>query len=146
VDLRTVLPHGLALSLARLMLLMAAAAGFLAMHGLAATDPAGIHHYPLSMSATSTADPARATGDEARDLASAPMVMNSAHDCGSDCHDMAAACLFVLLGTLAAVTLRALHKGLAGTGPAALRTIWQRCSPARSPPHPVFLVLCVFRL
>jgi hypothetical protein len=146
VNLRIFAPHGPALGVVRFVLLMVAAAGFMAMHGVAATDPAGLHHNPISTSATSTADPARAMGDEANDLASAPVAMGSAHDCGSDCHDMAAACLFVLFGALAAVTLRALHKGLAGIGPAALRAIWQRRGPARSPPRPVFLVLCVFRL
>lgn len=146
MDHRTFAPHGLALGVARLMLLMVAAAGFLAMHGLAATDSAGLHHNPMSTAAMSTADPAPAMGDEASDVTSAPVVMGSAHECGSDCHDMAAACLFVLLGALAAATLRALHKGLVGIGPAALCAIWQRRGPARSPPRSVFLVLCVFRL
>lgn len=53
MDPRTFAPHGLALGVARFILLMVATAGFMAMHGMAATDQAGLHHNPTSMSATS---------------------------------------------------------------------------------------------
>jgi hypothetical protein len=142
VDVRIVVPHGLALRVVRFTLLMVAAAGFLTMHGVAATDTTGLHHNPMTMSATSTTDPAHAMADPR----SAPVTVASTPDGGSDGHNMAAACLFVLLSVLAAVTLRALYKRPGGTERAALRAIWRRRSPARSPPQPVFLVLCVFRL
>src|SRR6266511_3131948 len=52
VDLRAVVRPGLAVGVARLVLVTLAAAGFMAMHGVAATDPGGAHHNPMSVSAT----------------------------------------------------------------------------------------------
>jgi hypothetical protein len=137
-------PYGLALGVARLVLLLITAAGFMAMHALAATDPAGVRHSPIVVPATSMADPDHAMAAHVH--TSGPVATASDHDCGHSGHEMATACLFVLLSAPATVAWYALHAALSNTTAAVLRALWRRHGPARAPPRPIFLSLCVFRL
>jgi hypothetical protein len=137
-------PYCLALGVARLVLLLITAAGFVAMHGLAATDPVGVRHSPIVVPATSMADPDHAMMAHAH--TSAPVATASDHDCGHSGHEMATACLFVLLSAPVTVAWYALHAGLGSDGAAVLRAVWRRHRLARAPPRPIFLSLCVFRL
>ncbi len=57
-----------------------------------------------------------------------------------------AACVFVLLGIVAAFALHTLRGGFGATPGVSLTTVREARRPPRAPPRPVFLSLCVFRL
>ncbi|CAA9449431.1 MAG: hypothetical protein AVDCRST_MAG66-4750 [uncultured Pseudonocardia sp.] len=145
MNLRDVLSTGSAFGVARVVLVAAALVGFLAMHGFAITDGVGSHHavavashnpVPTVLTHSGPASPAdvtpdvTSTGSEDRPLHESVM----------------AGCLFVLLALTSGLLLRLLWT----TGSlAALRGSVRRLArpaPARAPPCPVFLSLCVFRL
>jgi hypothetical protein len=147
VNLRAVGTWGFAVGVARLVLLTLAAAGFIAMHGVSATDPGGAHHNPMNVSATiehAGPSPAEHAGrDTAAQMPTALRLFAPGEDDG---HGLMAACLFVLLSVLAGVTLHALL-GRGGVG--ALnrpRPMGGGHRRSRAPPQPIFLTLCVFRL
>jgi len=126
----------------RLVLLALAATGFLAMHGVAATDPLAGHISPLdSHSLVAPAEHAMAMPD-----AGAPPVAWSG-EAGRHNHDDLAACAFILLTVLAGVVvLHALGGGADGASPKLSALVRQTREPPRAPPLPLFLSLCVFRL
>lgn len=142
----------------RWVLLVVVLSGFVSMHAIAATDDAGGHHSPLTLSAavadTSVNDIAvGATADH-----SAPAVPvqleSSAAGPASDrpgdpagWHALMVGCVFVLCGLLAGLVLRALRVGLLALAAAPLRFTGHIVGrPERSPPRPIFLSLCVLRL
>jgi Family of unknown function (DUF6153) len=131
----------LAAGVVRLVLLAMAATGFLAMHGLAATDPVAGHVSPLdSHSMVASAESGMAMPD-----AGTGTVAWSA-DAGHHQHDDMAACAFILLTVLAGVVLHALGLASGGTSPGLSALVRSRRAPPRAPPLPLFLSLCVFRL
>jgi hypothetical protein len=138
VNLRSVMPASSVPGMARLVLVAAALVGFLAMHGFDMTDGAGSHH-----AAPMTAQHAMAKSDDAPPAtlvtAAAPGHAPSQHE------GVMVGCVFVLvalagltLALLSAVTVSATQLG------GAPRV--QAFRPARAPPCPVFISLCVFRL
>jgi hypothetical protein len=125
----------------RLVLLAVAAAGFLAMHGVAATDPVAGHVSPLdSHSMAAPAEPAMAMPDAGH----GPIAWSG--DAGHHHHDDMAACAFILLTVLAGVVLYALGVAWGGMSPGLSALLRSRRAPPRAPPLPLFLSLCVFRL
>ncbi|MFC5235995.1 hypothetical protein [Pseudonocardia zijingensis] len=132
---------------ARLLLLALAAVGFVAMHGVAVTDPGGAHHNPMSVSATvehtGPSGPDHARPDADVPTATAPLAGAPDRDDG---HALMAACVFVLVSVLGAVVLHALsgHLGVSPPDPRRSPGVGHRRS--RAPPKPIFLSLCVFRL
>jgi hypothetical protein len=122
---------------ARLLLVASALVAFLVMHGLAATDAAGAHH--LSGVGSHNDAPAATPVDHNTVIDNCP--------CPDPAdHDVMAGCLFILLALAAGIVLRALRTS-AGPATAAGRPGWVRTGgPARAPPCPVFVSLCVFRL
>jgi hypothetical protein len=124
----------------RLVLFALAATGFLAMHGVAATDPAAGHVSPLDHSLVAPAEPAMAMPD-----AGTPTIAWSG-DAGHHQHDDMAACAFILLTVLAGVVLHALGAASGGAFPKLSALVRSRRAPPRAPPLPLFLSLCVFRL
>ncbi|OLT00438.1 hypothetical protein BJF90_35170 [Pseudonocardia sp. CNS-004] len=139
--------RGLAVGAVRLLLLVLAAVGFVAMHGVAATDPGGVHHNPMSVSATvvhtgpSAADHARP--DAGAQMAMTPLVVTPGEDDG---HGLMAACVFVLFGVLGSVVLHVLSGHLGAFAPDPTRSLGLGERRSRAPPKPIFLSLCVFRL
>ncbi|OZM79976.1 hypothetical protein CFP66_23575 [Pseudonocardia sp. MH-G8] len=131
--------------MARLVLLLLAAVGFLAMHGLAATDPLGAHHTPITTAGPTTeaATMEHMAGTD-RSTPTAVASVSDPHD--TDSHAMMTACVFVLLSALAGIALRALFGRIDGTPPTLLRIAANGRQRTRAPPHPIFLSLCVFRL
>jgi hypothetical protein len=123
----------------RLVLLALAATGFLAMHGVAATDPVAGHVSPLDshslMAPVMEMPPEAVLGVIAR-----------SGDVGHHHHEDIAACAFVLLTVLAGMVLHALGLVPAITSLKPSASIWSRRAPPRAPPLPIFLSLCVFRL
>lgn len=148
MDLRAVVTRGLAAGVARLVLLTLAAVGFMAMHGVAATDPAGAHHNPMSVSAAAMEHPCPSLADHAGLATPAPTPGAPLSVAPADCegHGLMAACLFVLLSTLAGMALHALHGRLGATPPDPTRSGGEGYRRSRAPPKPIFLTLCVFRL
>jgi hypothetical protein len=129
----------LAAGVVRLVLLVVAGTGFLAMHGAAATDPVAGHVSPLdshSMVAPAVEMPSDA----------APGVNARSGEAGHHHHDDMAACAFILLTVLAGVVLHALGVASPGTSPALSALVRSWRAPPRAPPLPIFLSLCVFRL
>jgi hypothetical protein len=124
VALRT----GSASGVARLVLVAAALVGFLAMHGFDMTDGAGSHH-AVTVEAVLHApveDPhAMAVGPASDDAPPLHQVVMSG-------------CLFILLAAGGAFVLFAPTRTTGPYGSAS--------RPARAPPRPLFLSLCVFRL
>ena len=123
----------------RIVLLALAATGFLAMHGVAATDPMAGHVSPLdshSLVAPAMEMPA----------AAGPGMNARSGDASQHHHDSLAACAFILLTVLAGVVLHALGVASASTSPKLSAYFWSRRAPPRTPPLPIFLSLCVFRL
>ena len=132
--------RGSAAGVVRLVLLALAATGFLAMHGVAATDPVAGHVSPLDAhSMVAPVEPAAAMHD-------ATSEMSSGSGAASHDHDDMAACAFVLLTVLAGVVLHALGIASGGTYASLSTFIWSSRAPPRAPPLPIFLSLCVFRL
>jgi hypothetical protein len=127
----------------RLTLLALAATGFLAMHGIAATDPVAGHVSPLDAHSVVAAD---GPSDGKHDSEPAASTMAPAPACDDACHDDMAACAFILLTVLAGVVLHALGIGAGSTWTNLSTVVWSRRGPARAPPQPIFLSLCVFRL
>jgi hypothetical protein len=128
---------------ARLLLVVAALAGFLAMHGLAATDSAGAHHLgsavaPHDMESTTPA--AMAQGAVAPVLGATPAKDPAQHDAAM------AGCVFILLALAGAIALRALWVTAARSTSVGSAGRASSHGPARAPPCPVFVSLCVFRL
>jgi hypothetical protein len=123
----------------RLVLLAMAATGFLAMHGVAATDPVAGHVSPLDSHAI--AAPAM---EMPADTAAGTTAQRG--DAGHHHHDDMATCAFILLTVLAGVALHALRVASGSTTPTLAAFIWSRRAPPRAPPLPIFLSLCVFRL
>jgi hypothetical protein len=131
----------IAAGVVRLVLLAMAAAGFLAMHGVAATDPVTGHVSPLdSHSMAAPAEPAMAMPDAGH----GPIAWSG--DAGRHHHDDMAACAFILLTVLAGIVLHALGVASSGMSPGLSALIRSRRAPPRAPPLPLFLSLCVFRL
>jgi hypothetical protein len=147
VDPRAVVTQGLAVGAARLLLLVLAAAGFVAMHGVAATDPGGAHHDPMSVSATVEHSGPSATDhaepDASVPMAMAPLLVTPGPDDG---HGLMAACVFVLFSVLGGVALYALSGHLGASAPDPRRSLGDGDRRSRAPPKPIFLSLCVFRL
>jgi Family of unknown function (DUF6153) len=144
VNIRTIMTTGSATGVVRLVLLALAATGFLAMHGVAATDPVAGHVSPLDAhSMVAPVEPAAAMHDA--DPA-ATSEMSSGSGAASHDHDDMAACAFVLLTVLAGVVLHALGIASGGTYASLSTFIWSSRAPPRAPPLPIFLSLCVFRL
>jgi hypothetical protein len=134
---------GSAVGVVRLVLLALAATGFLAMHGIAATDPVAGHVSPLDAhSAVAPVEPS----DGMHDSEPAASTMAPEPACDGGCHDDMAACAFILLTVLAGVVLHALGIGAGSTWTNLSTVVWPRRGPARAPPQPIFLSLCVFRL
>jgi Family of unknown function (DUF6153) len=128
---------------ARLLLVIAALAGFLAMHGLAATDSAGAHHLGGAI-AQHTADDTMPAADLHNAIAP---VLGTAPTQDPAQHDGAmAGCVFILLALAGAIALRALRVTAAQSTSARSAGPALRDRPARAPPCPVFVSLCVFRL
>ena len=123
----------------RVALLVLAAAGFLAMHGVAATDPMAGHVSPLD-SHSLVAPVMEMPADPG------PGVAAHQGDAGHQHHVDLAACAFILLTVLAGVVLRALGVASAGTSPPFSALVRPNRAPPRTPPVPIFLCLCVFRL
>jgi hypothetical protein len=143
VDLRNVTTIGSASGMARLLLVVAALTGFLAMHGLATTDAAGAHHLgSISVQHDAgVAVPGASSHDAmATEAEAAPEQEPAQHDA------VMAGCVFVLLAVAGTLALRALWVTAARC--ASARTVLRALShgPARAPPCPVFVFLCVFRL
>lgn len=139
--------QGLAVGAVRLLLLVLAAAGFVAMHGVAATDPGGAHHNPMSVSAT-VEHPGPSGADHAVPDAGAPMAGALLVDAPEqdDGHGLMAACVFVLLSMLGGVVLHALSGHIGGSAPDPTRSLGLGQRRCRAPPKAIFLSLCVFRL
>jgi len=132
---------GSASGMARLMLVVAALVGFLAMHGLAATDAAGAHHLGSIQHDSGVAVPSVDGHDPvAVEAEVAPEPEPAQHDA------VMAGCVFVLLALAGGLALRALWVTAARC--TSVRTVLRVLShrPARAPPCPVFISLCVFRL
>ncbi|WP_147258121.1 hypothetical protein [Pseudonocardia hierapolitana] len=130
----------IAAGIVRLVLLAMAATGFLAMHGVAATDPVAGHISPLdSHSVTAPAESAMAMPDVGPETVASSG--NPRHH-----HDDMAACAFILLTVLAGIVLHALGVAAGGRTRGVSALIRSRWSPPRAPPQPLFLSLCVFRL
>jgi hypothetical protein len=125
---------------ARLVLLTLAAAGFIAMHGVAATDAAGRHHSPTSLAAVAGHEDSMS--HDASGVAASPL------QCTDECpdHGMVAGCVFVLLSALTGIALHALYGRLGAMPSALLRCLVPGRRRSRAPPRPIFLSLCVFRL
>jgi hypothetical protein len=123
----------------RLVLLAMAATGFLAMHGVAATDPVAGHVSPLD--SHSLVAPVI---DMPLDAGPGPDARSGSP--GHHQHDDLAACAFILLTVLAAMVLHALGVAPASTSPSRSASVRARRAPPRAPPLPLFLSLCVFRL
>jgi hypothetical protein len=141
VDIRTTMKSRSAAGVVRLVLLALAATGFLAMHGIAATDPVAGHVSPLDSHAV-IAPVAPSEGMHAAPTMAPDSVSPTpGHD-----HDDMAACAFILLTVLAGVVLHALGIGAGSTWTNLSTVVWSRRGPARAPPQPIFLSLCVFRL
>lgn len=117
----------------RLVLCTLAFAGFVAMHGVAATDPVAGHPGGLAVVADHPVEPATHPST---------VVPAEGHE---TVHPMLAGCLFVLIGLLVAVALRLLGTVAAPAGERATRPT-DAGRGARAPPLPIFLTLCVFRL
>jgi hypothetical protein len=143
VDIRTTMRSGSAAGVVRLILLALAATGFLAMHGIAATDPVAGHVSPLD--AHSVVAPV-GPSEGMHDSEPAASTMGPEPACDGSCHDDMAACAFILLTVLAGAVLHALGIGAGRTWPNISNVRWSRRGPARAPPQPIFLSLCVFRL
>jgi hypothetical protein len=129
---------------ARLLLVVAALAGFLAMHGLAATDSAGAHHLGSVVAQQHDMDVTTPVADGHRAIAH---VLGAAPAQDPAQHDAAmAGCVFILLALAGAIALRAFWVTAAGS--TSVRNAGRAPShgPARAPPCPVFVSLCVFRL
>ncbi|GAA1294531.1 hypothetical protein GCM10009609_74860 [Pseudonocardia aurantiaca] len=128
---------------ARLLLVVAALAGFFAMHGLAATDSAGAHHLG-SVVAQHDAHDAMPAADEHGAIAP---VFGTATAQDPAQHDAAmVGCVFTLLALAGAIALRALWLTAAQITSATRSGPMLSHGPARAPPCPVFVSLCVFRL
>ncbi len=149
MDSRAVVTRGRAVGVVRLLLLVLAAVGFVAMHGVAATDPGGAHHDPMSVSAAlehpgpSAADHGRPDASAPMAMAMAPLVVAPGEDDG---HGLMAACVFVLFSVLGGVVLHALSGYLGASAPDPTRSLSLGERRSRAPPKPIFLSLCVFRL
>jgi hypothetical protein len=125
----------------RLLLIALAATGFLAMHGVAATDPVAGHVSPLdSHSLVAPAEHAMAMPE------AGPEPVAWSGEAGHHQHDDLAACAFILLTVLAGIVLHALGMRSAGTSSTLSALTRSRRAPPRAPPLPLFLSLCVFRL
>jgi hypothetical protein len=142
VDTGTIVPRGRTAGVLRLVLLALAATGFLAMHGIAATDPLAGHLSPLDAHAV-VAPVAPAAADA--DPAAAPG-MSTAPGGGTHDHGHLAACAFILLTLLAGVVLQAFGWGSRATGSIPSASVRPCRGTPRGPPSPIFLSLCVFRL
>jgi hypothetical protein len=141
VDIRTTVGSRSAVVVVRLILLTLAATGFLAMHGLAATDPVAGHISPLDSHAVI------APVGHSEGMHAAPtMAPDSASGTHGHDHDDMAACAFILLTVLAAVALHALGVATGSSFPTLSTFTSSRRGPPRGPPQPIFLSLCVFRL
>jgi hypothetical protein len=125
------------------MLVAAAVVGFLAMHGFDMTDGAGSHHAVPVAAAHDVLDhgseddhsTVTATGAEL-----APVPHEPSHEA------LMAGCVFVLLALAGGVVLRLLRVRRPGAASAEAVSRVLSGSPARAPPCPVFVSLCVFRL
>jgi hypothetical protein len=130
-----------AASVVRLVLLAMAATGFVAMHGVAATDPVAGHVSPLDSHSLV------APGEPTMVLPAAGMeTVARSGDAGHQHHDDVAACAFILLTVLAGIVLHASAAAPGGTSPGLSALFRSRWAPPRAPPLPLFLSLCVFRL
>lgn len=144
MDPSRTLSTGSAFGVARLALLVVALAGFFAMHGVAATDQSGAHHNP--MLAVADAAPHGGSGQYgAGGEGPHDPVAGEAPARDDPGHALMAGCLFVLLGALAALALRALRTvpPMPAASVRSPRDLAQ--APARGPPRPLFIVLCVHR-
>lgn len=140
MNVRSALRISSAGGVVRLLLVASALVAFLVMHGLAATDSAGTHH----ISGARTHDDAPAATSVDHDAAAAVIDNCPCHDPAD--HEVMAGCLFILLALAAGIVLRALRTS-AVPATATGRLGWVRTGgPARAPPCPVFVSLCVFRL
>lgn len=139
MELRSLTTAGTARGVARLVLVVAALVGFLAMHGLDATDAAGTHHAMVVVPAQPLSGHQPMAAESVAAVAS-PGTEPTQHDA------VMAGCVFILLALAGGLALRALfvtvdRNAASGT---ARRAPGPR--PARAPPCPVFVSHCVFRL
>jgi hypothetical protein len=129
---------------ARLLLVVAALAGFLLMHGLAATDPAGAHHLGGAVTGGGTHHDAGAmpavAGIDATGPHAAPAPHQGSHD------SVMAGCVFVLLALAGALVLSLWRIRSRPGGTARSAGTARGAVVARAPPCPLFVSLCVFRL
>ena len=137
----------------RWVLLVVVLSGFVSMHAIAATDDAGGHHSPLTLSAAVDDTATSHLADHSAPAASVQLessAAGSASDRPGDpagWHALMVGCVFVLCGLLAGLVLRALRVGRLALTAAPLRFARQIVGrPERSPPRPIFLSLCVLRL
>jgi hypothetical protein len=119
----------------RLVLLVLAGTGFLAMHGVAATDPVAGHVSPLD-SHSVVAPAVEMPADPGPGV----------NDAGHHHHDDMAACAFILLTVLAGIVLHVLGTASPWTSARLSAFVRSRRAPPRAAPLPIFLSLCVFRL
>jgi hypothetical protein len=141
VSIRTTMVSRSAVAVVRLVLLALAATGFLAMHGIAATDPVAGHISPLDSHALIAP-----VGPSEGMHAAQTMAPDSASGTPAHDHDDMAACAYILLTVLAAVTLHALGVATGSSFPTLSTFTSSRRGPPRGPPQPIFLSFCVFRL
>ena len=140
---------GSASGVARLVLIAAALVGFLAMHGFDVTTTTGLHHTPALAATGSGADGPMVMPGTGAALQDAPDRSMTAAEPGKQDggHDAAmAGCVFVLLALAGGLVLRALRVGVATAAPIGSVLRAPGRVPARAPPCPVFVSLCVFRL
>jgi hypothetical protein len=132
----------------RLVVLALTPAGFVAMHGVAATDGAGLHRSTIHTAAAphhhaGSAAPAADSHLDTPGTAHATAVSGPAR---YDGHHVTAGCLLALLGAVTALAIRLLGRGAVGGTPTAPVPAPAGPYRPRPPPRPLFRVLCVYRL
>lgn len=136
---------GSALGVSGSVVLFVLLAGFVAMHGVASTTSAGVHHSGITLIAGPGHD-ATVRGPVA-DMGE-PMPGAGSPDEGSgESHGLMAGCLIVLCGIAVAVALRLLRR--VDIGAASRAPSWAGLvapEPARPPPRRYRLSLCVLRV
>lgn len=138
----------------RLVVLALTLAGFVTMHGLAAADAGPAHcGLPAALLLTDgdahpSAHPSahQPMGHHDNALVGEHGMRAAAPAPARDSDELMIGCLLALLGTLAAIGLRLVSGPHAGTASASARRALAWLRPARAPPDPLFLSLCVFRL
>jgi len=129
-----------------LVVLFVLLAGFMAMHGVAATTETGVHHNPVALLAApdhQSLEPGSMPSMPDADNGARP---GQGHDDGA-AHNMMVGCLVVLLGALAAVVLRLGKRWrVVDRDPASPLLLRARVTPGGPPPPRRRISLCVIRV